>query len=210
MSLGCIVMASGASERFRAAGGDGNKLLSRIPGTSGLVPLVVQTVRSVPGERYEVAVVTRLPGVSDAIGRSGLDATVIRHRDEGRASRSATIRLGAVHAGERGWRGVLYLPGDQPLVRRESFLALAEAFERDPRRAYRLSWHGVPASPILFPSSCIPSLLGLRGEDGGSTVLRSGKIETVQVEARGEEELIDVDVPGDIARITQVLALRRF
>ena len=57
MKLGCIVMASGAGERFRMAGGTGSKLLTSIDGPLGEVPLVVQTAASVPDDLFEIAVV---------------------------------------------------------------------------------------------------------------------------------------------------------
>lgn len=208
MKLGCIVMASGAGTRFRAAGGTGPKLLEPVEGPLGSVPLVVHTVASVPSERFEVAVVTWLPEVAAAIRASGLPVSVVLHQVEEQPPRSATTRAGAVHGDARGWEGVLYLPGDQPLVSRESFYALADAFEADPSRAYRLGWKGEPASPVLFPARCIPALMGLRGSDGGASLLRSGAMGCDIVEAREQRELFDVDVPADLARVASVFSTR--
>lgn len=201
MKLGCIVMASGAGSRFRAAGGAGNKLLEVVEGPCGRVPLVVRTAASVPRDRFEVAVVTWLPEVADVIGLSGVPAEVVLHRVGSQPPRSATTRVGAALADARGWEGILYLPGDQPLVSRASFLALAEAFEADPSRAYRLGWEGEPASPVLFPARYIPDLMALQGSDGGSSLLRSGALGCEIIEARDPSELIDVDVPADLGRI---------
>lgn len=208
MKLGCIVMASGAGARFRAAGGAGHKLLAPVAGPSGTVPLVVQTAGGVPGGLFEVAVVTWLPEVAEVIRASGLPASLVFHQAEEQPPRSATTRAGATHAGARGWEGVLYLPGDQPLVRRESFCALAAAFEADPSRAYRLGWEGEPASPVLFPARCIPALMDLRGSDGGARLLRGGAYACGIVEAREPCELIDVDVPADLARVASALSKR--
>ena len=86
---------------------------------------------------------------------------------------------------------------------RESFRALAEAFTRDPSRAYRLSWCGVPGSPVLFPARCIAVLMALQGSDGGSSLFRSGELEVSLTEAREACELIDVDIPPDLERIKE-------
>lgn len=35
----------------------------------------------------------------------------------------------------------------------------------------RLALNGEPASPVLFPASLFPDLMGLKGKDGGSSLL---------------------------------------
>lgn len=209
MKLGCIVMASGAGARFRAAGGSGHKLLEPVDGPCGRAPLVVHTAARVPRECFEVAVVTWLDEVADAIELSGLRVPVVRLDVTVQPPRSVTTRAGAAHARDCGWDGVMYLPGDQPLVSRESFCALADAFEADPSRAYRLSWNGEAASPVLFPARCIPALMGLQGRDGGASLLRADPARVALVEALDPTELLDVDVPADIARIEHAWAAKR-
>ena len=204
MKLGCIVMASGAGRRFRDAGGTAPKLLEPFDGPFGRMPLVVQTAASVPRDRFDVAVVTWLPEVAGAVARSDVPVEVVRQTVEVQPPRSVTVRAGALHAEAQGWDGALFLPGDQPLVSRESFHALADAFEADPTCAYRLGWHGEPASPVLFPARAFSALMGLRGRDGGSSVLRDGAFDVGFVEARRACELFDVDVPADLTRIARI------
>lgn len=209
MRLGCIVMASGEGRRFRAAGGCGPKLLEMVDGPSGRRPLVVHAAASVPADLYEVAVVARPPEVPAAIEASGLPVAVIELRGEVPPPRSETTRAGAVHAMRRNWDGVLYLPGDQPLVSFESLRRLAAAFEADPRRAYRLGWRGSPGSPVLFPAGCLAELARLQGDDGGSSLIRAGAVDCGIVEAGCPEELLDADVPEDITRIERAFSARR-
>lgn len=204
MKLGCIVMASGAGRRFRAAGGTAPKLLEPFDGPLGRMPLVVQAAASVPRDRFDVAVVTWLPEVARAVAQSGIPVEVVRHAVDAQPPRSATVRMGALHAEAQGWDGALFLPGDQPLVSRESFCALADAFEVDPTCAYRLGWHGEPASPVLFPACVFPALVALRGGDGGSSLLRGGAVDVGLVEARRACEIFDADTPADLARIARI------
>lgn len=201
VDLGCIIMASGASERFRAAGGMGSKLLVPVDGPLGEAPLVAQTAASVPVDIFETAVVAWLPEVAHAVESSRLNVAVVNQVSGAQPHKGDTVRAGAAYADARGWDGLLFLPGDQPLVARESFQALAEAFERDPSCAYRLGWRGVPGSPVLFPARCAPTLMVLRGSDGGSSLLNSGALEVALVEARDACELLDVDVSADLDRI---------
>lgn len=197
MSIGCVIMASGAGRRFAAAGGAGNKLLADLAG----LPLVVRTVRSVPTERFEPVVSTRWPEVAEVLAAAAPEVPVRLHTGE---LRSDSVRAGLA-AGEGVWDGCLFLPGDQPLVSRASFEALADAFASDPSRAYRLGWQGTPASPVLFPRACFAALARLEGKDGGSSLLRRGDVAVGLVEAARACELWDVDTPKDLARVASAL-----
>lgn len=112
--------------------------------------------------------------------------------------RSDSVRAGMAVGLDRDWKGCLFLPGDQPLVSRESFERLADAFRRDPRRIYRLGWHGHPGSPVLFPARCFDALMQLEGGDGGSAVIRAEELPVEVIDALCEMELLDIDVPDDL------------
>lgn len=192
--IGCVVMASGEGRRFRASGGAGNKLLADAGGR----PLVAAAAASVPPEAFEVVVSTRWPDVAEAVHRFVPGARVVLHEGP---LRSDSVRAGLAVGADR-WEGCLFLPGDQPLVRRASFLALTRAFESDPARAYRLSWQGAPASPVLFPARCFPALLRLAGKDGGQSVLGAADGPAVSlVEAGDGCELLDVDTVDDLRHV---------
>ena len=197
MRIGCVVMASGEGRRFAAAtGGRANKLLAPVAGE----PLVVRTVRSVPAP-FEVVVSTRWPQVADAVRALGVPAAV-----HGGALRSESVRAGLACGADR-WDGCLFLPGDQPLVRPESFAALARAFGERPDRVCRLCWRGATASPVLFPRRLFEGLLGLSGAQGGGSLVRA-EAEVALVEARDGDELLDVDTPDDLARVCRRIERR--
>ena len=103
------------------------------------------------------------------------------------------------------WKGCLFLPGDQPLVSSDSFEALAGAFKANGGVApVRLALNGEPASPVLFPASFFPNLMGLKGKDGGSSLLR-GRADVQLVEARAYE-LWDVDTAKGQRRVSEHIA----
>lgn len=200
MRIGCVVMASGAGTRFTAAGGVGEKLMADVCGA----PLIARTVASVPRDRFELVLSTRSQAVASAAEQAVPDLRVVLHDAE---ERSASIKAGLM-LGADEWDGCLFLPGDQPLVSQTSFEALARAFGRSPRQAWRLAWQGTPASPVLFPRSCFGSLVNLQGAEGGSHVLRSGLVPQGFVEAQSPVELWDVDTTDDLCHVAACYAER--
>ena len=122
LPVGCVIMASGLARRFGS-----NKLLADFGGrpllcraldatnTPQLAPRIVVT-RSAEGEALCKAegvpcLVHALPGRNDTV-RLGLDALLAARPD---------------------LAGCMFLPGDQPLLRRETVEALMCAFVADTR-----------------------------------------------------------------------------
>ena len=190
MKIGCVVMASGEGKRFGS-----NKMLADIKG----LPLVVRTIRSVP-RTFDTVVSTRWPEVADLCQ----DERVACVLHDG-ALRSESVRAGLAFGLDRGWRGCLFFPGDQPLVSEASFKALVDTFKAGGGVVpVRLSLHGEPASPVLFPASLFPDLMVLEGKDGGSSLLR-GRTDVQLVEARAYE-LWDVDTSKGVRRVGEHVA----
>lgn len=209
MRIGCVVMASGEGRRFQAAlradparAGEGlarNKLLAPVAGE----PLVLRAACSVPDgfEGFETVVSTRWPEVALLCGERNLACML-----HGGAERSAAVRAGLTYGAAR-WDGCLFLLGDQPLVLPESFQVLRAAFLAHPDVPARLAWRGEPGSPVLFPRRMFPALLALEGNAGGSALLAAEPAVTL-VGARDADELLDIDVPADLARAERVIAGR--
>ena len=194
MKLGCVIMACGQGTRFVAAGGAGDKLLADVAG----LPLIVRTVASVPADAFERVLCVRDAHVARAVEAAGLAVKTVDVA-QGAPLRSEVVRCGLA-AGRDRWEGCLFLPGDQPLVSTASFRRLAEAFRKDPTRAYRLSWEGAAGSPVLFPRACFDGLMALSGAQGGGALLRRGEVTISLVPAHGTCELLDVDTPADLER----------
>lgn len=190
MKLGCVIMASGEGKRFGS-----NKMFADICGK----PLIQRTIESVPNG-FDVVVTTRWPQVADICRE--LRCACALHDG---ALRSESVRAGLTWGADRGWKGCLFLPGDQPLVSSDSFEALAGAFKANGGVApVRLALNGEPASPVLFPANLFPDLMGLKGKDGGSSLLR-GRADVQLVEARAYE-LWDVDTAKGQRRVSEHIA----
>lgn len=187
--LGCVVMAAGSARRF----GD-NKLESQLRGRS----LILRALETVPTELLDtVVVVTQYPEVMRLAQEFRFAAVHNPHPEKGL---SHTIALGLT--GLRDCAGVLFLVADQPLLRRESVERLIRTWREQPEKIAALSHGGVRGNPCLFPARFFPELLELRGDQGGSAVIRRHEDQLLLLEVP-EAELTDVDTQADLEALRQ-------
>ena len=120
LTVGCVIMASGLSRRFGA-----NKLLADFCGQPMLCRAFAAT--ATPGIAARI-VVTRSEEVQALCRAQGVP--VLLHSLPGR---NDTVRLGLSALLEQlpELNGCMFLPGDQPLLRRETVEAMTECFCRD-------------------------------------------------------------------------------
>ena len=170
-----LVLASGRGERFVASGGSGSKLQALLAGK----PVLAHTLAAVraSGLPFHVEDAGH-PGMGDSIA-AGVRAT----------------------ADAPGW---LVLPGDLPLVRPESLLAVARALQH---ASLVLPFHrGVRGHPVGFGRVHGPALQALRGAEGAAAIVRAAK--PVRLELEDEGIVTDVDTVEDLARAERLLAGR--
>ena len=200
-AVGCVIMASGRAVRFGS-----NKLLADFGGA----PLIAQAldVTETPALAARV-VVTRSPEVAELACKAGVKT--ILHSLPGR---NDTVRLGldALLGECPGLGGCIFLPGDQPLLRRESLEAMVRDFhaqKETERVILRLGWRAGGAepllgSPVLFGSGHFDALHALPEGKGGGVVIRQHPGCVRAVYAQSAEELEDADT------VERLEALKRF
>ena len=193
LTVGCVIMASGLSRRFGT-----NKLLADFCGqpmlcrafdataTPGIAARIVVT-RS---EEVQAVLLHSLPGRNDTV-RRGLSALLEQLPE---------------------LSGCMFLPGDQPLLRRETVEAMTALFCREQpspaewqketeREIFRLGAvaENDPAplvgSPVLFGSSFFPELLALPENKGGNVLLKKYPAQVRTVCIADSAELLDADTP---------------
>ena len=137
--IGCIVMASGLSERYGR-----NKLLEKLDGRE----ILLHTADSLAAAGFSPLIVTRSKAVRDLAERERYRCVL----------HDGPLKSDTIHAGlanlDPDRTGYLFIPGDQPLVRPESLQQMAEQFRACPERAVRLGFNGTAGSPVLFPAFC--------------------------------------------------------
>jgi molybdenum cofactor cytidylyltransferase len=114
---------------------------------------------------------------------------------------SAAIGMGdsiaagvAARAASPGW---LLLPGDMPLVRPATILAVAAALEQHPV-AYA-QHHGRRGHPVGFAAELYSELMMLRGDEGARRIVARYPAIGVDVDDAGV--LMDVDTEADLATL---------
>ena len=186
--IGCILMASGLSERYGR-----NKLLEKLDGRE----IILHTAGNLKEAGFRPLAVTRNGEILRLLEREGIDCVL----HDG-PKKSDTIHAGLSHL-EPELAGYLFMPGDQPLVRPDSLHRMAEQFSACPERAVRLGFEGTAGSPVLFPAFCREKLMAYTGDRGGIEVLKAEQIPCDLTEAAFAWELWDADTPENMEKIRE-------
>lgn len=207
LTVGCVIMASGLSRRFGA-----NKLLADFCDQPMLCRAFAAT--ATPGIAARI-VVTRSEDVQALCRTQGVP--VLLHSLPGR---NDTVRLGLSVLLEQlpELSGCMFLPGDQPLLRRETVEAMTERFCREQpapaewqketeREIFRLGFRvrndpsPLTGSPVLFEKGLFQELLTLPQGMGGSVLLRKYPAHVHTVYIADRNELADADTPEALAQL---------
>ena len=183
---GCILMASGLSERYGR-----NKLLEKLDGRE----ILLHAAGNLQEAGFLPLAVTRSEAVLELMEREGIPCVL--HNGP---RKSDTIHAGLKRL-DPDLPGYLFMPGDQPLVRPASLHRMAEHFSAFPQRAVRLGFGHTAGSPVLFPAFCREKLLAYTGDRGGMEVLRAEQIPCDITEAEYPWELWDADTPEKMEEI---------
>lgn len=207
LTVGCVIMASGLSRRFGA-----NKLLADFCGQPMLCRAFAAT--ATPGIAARI-VVTRSEDVQALCRTQGVP--VLLHSLPGR---NDTVRLGLSALLEQlpELSGCMFLPGDQPLLRRETVEVMTKRFCREQpcpaewqketeREIFRLGFRvrndpsPPTGSPVLFEKGLFQELLTLPQGMGGSVLLRKYPAHVHTVYIADRNELADADTPEALAQL---------
>ena len=184
--IGCILMASGLSQRYGK-----NKLLELLDGRE----IILHTADRLIEAGLQPLTVTRSPDVKVLLDREGI-ACVLH---------DGPLKSDTIHRGLENLpsdtAGFLFMPADQPLVRSESLRRMAVQFFRNRGRAVRLCFGQTPGSPVIFPVGCREDLMNYTGDRGGMEVIRERQIPCDGVQAEAAWELWDVDTPEKMEQI---------
>ena len=182
---GCVIMASGLGKRFGS-----NKLMADFLGR----PMLHRALDATEGLFDRRVVVTRHESVAALCRERNVE--VLLHA---LPHRSDTVRLGLEALGEVDC--CMFLPGDQPLLRRETVAMLLETWKSNPDCMIRPAFEDSEGSPVLFPAWAFPELKNLPEGKGGGVVIKNHPHELIRVSVPDPVELVDADTPETLERL---------
>ena len=176
---GCVIMASGLGKRFGS-----NKLMADFGGK----PMIQRALAATDGLFSRRVVVTRHESVARLCREQNVEVVLhdLPHRSD-------TVRLGLEALGELDV--CMFLPGDQPLLRRETVAMLLENWMENPDRIIRPAYEDSEGSPVLFPAWAFPELKDLPEGKGGGVVIKKHPGMLCRVPVADPFELADADTP---------------
>ncbi len=181
MKIGCVVMAAGASSRF----GKENKLLAEFCGK----PLYRRAFDALPKDAlHTVAAVSHYKEILSAAEAEGFVPVYNPAPEDGV---SLTISLGLCNLPRAD--AAMFLVADQPLLSKETVEKLIAFFLEDPTRIAAPAFGGKRGNPVIFPKAYFKELLALRGDRGGSAVIKAHPDMLRLYPLEDERELFDVD-----------------
>ena len=188
-NIGCVIMASGLGKRFGS-----NKLMADFHGK----PMILRALQASEALKDHRVVVTRHQDVAKLCRDLGVD--VVLHD---MPHRSDTVRLGLEFLGNMD--ACLFLPGDQPLLRRETVDAMVWQWFADRSNIVRPFHNGAPGSPVLFPQWAFPELLKLPEGKGGGWVIKRHPECVKAFPVEDPYQLMDADTPETLELLQSLL-----
>ncbi|MDE2371563.1 MAG: nucleotidyltransferase family protein [Burkholderiales bacterium] len=186
-----VVPAAGSGSRF---GGPTHKLEQAFEGST----VLATTLRHAIESQLPVLVVTTAELAPLAAGLLARRDILLLDDSDAARGMGSTIAAGvAERSGAPGW---LVLPGDMPLVRPATLLAVAGALEE---HAVVYAQHrGRRGHPVGFAAELYSELIQLSGDDGARRVLLRYPAHGQEVDDPGV--LLDVDTEADLDAIRKV------
>jgi len=100
--------------------------------------------------------------------------------------------------------GVMFLVGDQPLIRKELINSLIEKFRTGSAWIVAPSFNREPRNPVLFRRNLFSELLQLSGDRGGRVLIEKHRNKTALVEWKDETPFLDIDGHEDYERLKEM------
>ena len=180
-----VVLAAGLGSRF-------GSLQHKLEQPLGALTVLGTTLRHAVQTQLPVVLVTTealAPLAARQLARR--DIVVLPAADAARGM-GASIATGvAERSGAPGW---LILPGDMPLVRPSSILAVAGALESH-AVAYA-QYRGRRGHPVGFAAELYSELVTLSGDEGARRIVARYPAHGQEVDDRGV--LVDIDTPAEL------------
>jgi molybdenum cofactor cytidylyltransferase len=194
--IAAIILAAGASSRFRAAsGGDSSKLVAPLVGKA-VVRHVADAALASSARPIVVVTGHDRDAVESALAGLAVQFVHNAHYADGLAS---SLKTG-VAALPGDVLGALVLLGDMPALTPALIDRLVAAFRPRPEALAAVPMaDGRRGNPVLLARALFPAIGGLNGDEGARKLLDgAGAGRLIEVDAVGVESILDVDTPQSL------------
>lgn len=161
-TTGIVLAAAGHGRRYRAAGGEGNKLAQRL---TGGMTLFHHSLASARASGLPVQVITRpdYTFIQQCCQQQAVSCHLIASQSLGETL-AAGVRL------RDDWQGWIVLLADMPWIPPAIIRRVAQALQHYP--SARPFWRGQPGHPVGFAAVTRAALIQLADEEGARRVLQ--------------------------------------
>ena len=188
-----VVLAAGKGSRFK---GSAHKLEQSL----GDLSVLGRTLRNAIESHLPVVVVTTQALAARAADTIAARDVIVVPQALAELGMSHSIAAGiAARADAPGW---LLLPGDMPMVRPATLLAVAAALEHHPV-AYA-QYQGRRGHPVGFAAELYSELMMLSGDEGARRVV--ARYPAIGVDVDDPGALLDLDTEADLAAMRALAA----
>lgn len=185
MPLTAVIMASGHSIRFK-----GDKLLAPIDG----VPMIEKLFMAMPKNVFErIVVVSRYESILKVAESYGFMPVF---NDDTTNDTAITIRLGMENIYPESV-GCAFFVGDQPWLKGETVLSLAELFVKNSEKICLPVSSGKRGNPVFFPAETFRELKNLQPNEQGKAVIKKHP-DLILTQEVDPLELKDIDYASDL------------
>ena len=184
-SVDAVVMASGFSKRFGS-----NKLLETLNGIF-IIEYLFKTLNTIPFN--SIIIVGRDNRLK--ILAEKYNYKYIENKDAS-LGQSESLKLGLKNSKADG---VMFFPGDQPLLTEKSILDIIKVYEKYDE-IIRPLIDKKPSSPVLFPKKYKKQLLKITGDTGGREVIKNSE-KIINIEFQDPYEFMDIDSIDDLKQL---------
>ncbi|MCH1982575.1 nucleotidyltransferase family protein [Ruminococcus sp. OA3] len=195
-----VIVAAGCSRRMK-------KFKPLLPlGDGCILESTINSFRHAGLDHIEVVVGYQRHKVIPLLRRMKVHYSENKDYDETDMMESVRIGIRAVRPGTQG---ILFCPGDVPLIAPETIVRVAETFQEKQPKLLIPTFQGKPGHPPMFSGNVIKGILEYRGEEGLRGVFKRYADSTCFLEVDDEEILQDTDLPGDYERLLRAYDLRQ-
>jgi len=186
-SIACIIMAAGSSSRY----GEKNKLLEIFNGK----PIIERVLSKLPFARFDRCVlVTGSSDIAMYAGKYNIQVLINSHPELG-IGRTIKIGLNAIG---NSYDGYIFFVCDQPLLKRDTIIALINNWEKNPIHIMALGHKDRTGNPVIFPSFLYDELIQLEDHEPGRVVFNKHRDILFHVPVSDKFELMDIDTAEDL------------